>query len=78
MTSQINACQSGAFPTMVEEDEDESPQVNMDETDEEAQDTCLAFDNDLDSEVIDFTIEDGDYVFMMMMHPVNLHHLSVL
>jgi hypothetical protein len=34
-TSQINACRSGAFPTMVEEDKDESPQVNMDETDEE-------------------------------------------
>jgi hypothetical protein len=32
MTSQINACRSGAFPTMVEEDEDESPHVNMDET----------------------------------------------
>jgi hypothetical protein len=39
MTSQINACRSGAFPTMTEEDEDESPQVNTDETDEEAQDT---------------------------------------
>jgi hypothetical protein len=35
-TSQINACWSGAFPTMVEEDEDESPHVNADETDEEA------------------------------------------
>jgi hypothetical protein len=37
-TSQINVCQSGAFPTMVEEDKDESPEVNMYETDEEAQD----------------------------------------
>jgi hypothetical protein len=35
-TSQINACRLGAFPTMVEEDEDESPHVNVDETDEEA------------------------------------------
>jgi hypothetical protein len=33
MTSQINACQSGAFPTLAEEDEDESPHVNVDETD---------------------------------------------
>jgi hypothetical protein len=41
---------------MVEEDEDESPQVNMDETDEEVRDTCLAFDDDLDSEVNDFTM----------------------
>jgi hypothetical protein len=31
---------------MVEEDEDESPHVNTDETDEEAQDTCPAFDDD--------------------------------
>jgi hypothetical protein len=29
-TSQINACRSGAFPTMVEEDEDESPHGNAD------------------------------------------------
>jgi hypothetical protein len=41
---------------MVEEDEDKSPHVNMDETDEEVQDTCPAFDDDLDSEVDDFTI----------------------
>jgi hypothetical protein len=48
-TSQINAFRSGAFPTMVEEDKDESPHVNMDETDEEAQNTCPALDDDLDS-----------------------------
>jgi hypothetical protein len=47
---------------MVEEDKDESPHVNMDETDEEAWDTCLAFDNDLDSDVIDFTIEKNDCI----------------
>jgi hypothetical protein len=35
---------------MIEEDEDESPQVNIDETDEEVQDTCPTFDDDLDSE----------------------------
>jgi predicted aspartyl protease len=29
-TSQINACRSGAFPTMTEEDEDKSPHVKMD------------------------------------------------
>jgi hypothetical protein len=59
---------------MVEEDKDESPQVNMDETDEEAQDTCPAFDDDLDSEVDDFTIEEDDHVFMVMVHPVDPHH----
>jgi hypothetical protein len=39
---------------MVEEDEDESPHVNADETDEEAQDTCSAFDDN-------FTIEEDDH-----------------
>jgi hypothetical protein len=72
-TSQINACRSGVFPTMVEEDKDESPHVNMDETDEEAQDTCLALDDDLDSDVDNITIEEGDCIFMMMVHPVDPH-----
>jgi hypothetical protein len=56
---------------MVEEDEDESPHVNMDETDEETQDTCLAFDDDLDSEVNNFTIEEDDCIFMTIVYPVN-------
>jgi hypothetical protein len=34
---------------MAEEDKDESPHVNIEETDKEVQDLCLAFDNDLDS-----------------------------
>jgi hypothetical protein len=74
-TSQINACRSGAFPMMTEEDEDESPQVNTDETDEEAQDTGLAFDDDpIDSEVVDFTIEEVDHIFMVVVHLVDTHH----
>jgi hypothetical protein len=74
-TLQINACQAGAFPKIVEEvDEDESPHMNMDETDEEAQDTCPAFDDDLDSEVNDFIVEEDDRVFMTMVHPVDPHH----
>jgi hypothetical protein len=56
---------------MAEEDEDESPHVNMDETDEEAQDTL---DNDLDSEVDDFAIEEDDHVFMAMVHLVDPHY----
>jgi hypothetical protein len=59
---------------MVEEDEDESPHVNMDETNEEAQDTCPALDDDLDSDVDDVTIEEGDRVFMTMVHPVDPQH----
>jgi hypothetical protein len=73
-TTQINACQSGAFPTMTAEDEDESPHLNTEETDEEAQDFAPAFDNNLDSEVNNFTIEEGDHVFMTMVHLVNPHH----
>jgi hypothetical protein len=60
---------------MVEEvDEDEFPHMNTDETDEGAQDTCPPFDDDLDSEVDDSTIEEDDRVFMMMVHPVDPHH----
>jgi hypothetical protein len=59
---------------MVEEDEDESPHMNTDETDEEAQDTGPAFDNDLDSDIVNFTIEEDDRIFMTMVHPVDPHH----
>jgi hypothetical protein len=71
----INACWAGAFPKIVEEvDEDESPHMNTDETDEGVQDTCPAFDDDLDSEVDDFTIEEDDHIFMTMVHLVDPHH----
>jgi hypothetical protein len=73
-SSQINACWSGAFPTLAEEDEDKSPHMDTDETDEEVQDTGPAFDNDLDSEVDNFTIEEDDGVFMAMVHLVDPHH----
>jgi hypothetical protein len=59
---------------MAEEDEDESPHMDMDETDEEVQDTGPALDDDLDSEVDNFTIEEDDHVFMAMVHPVDPHH----
>jgi hypothetical protein len=55
---------------MEEEDKDESPHMNTDKTDEEVQDTCPAFDNDLDSEVNNFTIEED----MVMVHLVDPHH----
>jgi hypothetical protein len=74
-TLQINACWAGAFRMMVEEvDKDESSHMNTDKTDEGAQDTCLAFDNDLDSEVDDFTIGEDDHIFMTVVHPVDPHH----
>jgi hypothetical protein len=59
---------------MVEEDKDEPPHVNVDETDEEAQGTCLASDDDLDSDVDDVTIEGGDHVFMTMVYLVDPQH----
>jgi hypothetical protein len=59
---------------MVEEDEDESPHVNADETDEEVQDTCPALDNDLDSDVDDIIIKEDDRVFMTIVHPVDPQH----
>jgi hypothetical protein len=60
---------------MTEEDKDESPHVDTDKTDEETQDASPAFDNDLDSDVIDIAIEEDDCVFMAMVHPVDPHHL---
>jgi hypothetical protein len=63
---------------MAEEDEDESPHMDTDKTDEEAQDTGPALDDDFDSEVNDFTIEEDDRVFMVMVYPVNLHHFVLL
>jgi hypothetical protein len=59
---------------MVEEDEDESPHMDTDETDEEAQDIGPAFDDNLDSDVVDVIIEEDDRVFMTMVHPVDPHH----
>jgi predicted aspartyl protease len=73
-TSQINACRSGAFPMIIEEDEDESPHVDADETDEEAQDTCPALDDNLDSDVDNIIIKEDDRVFMTMVHPVDPQH----
>jgi hypothetical protein len=59
---------------MAEEHEDESPHMDTDETDEEAQDTGPALDNNLDSDVVDVIIEEDDRVFMTMVHPVDPHH----
>jgi hypothetical protein len=59
---------------LAEEDEDESPHIDTDGTDEEVQDTGPVFDNGLDSEVDNFTIEEDDCVFMVMVHLVDLHH----
>jgi hypothetical protein len=59
---------------LAEEDEDKSPHMDTNKADEEAQDTGPAFDDDLDSEVKELTIEEDDHVFMAMVHLVDLHH----
>jgi hypothetical protein len=51
MTSQINAYWSGTFPMLADEDKDESPHIDTDETDEEAQDTGPVFDDDLSQQL---------------------------
>jgi hypothetical protein len=68
--------QSGSFPTLVEEidNQDESTQKNIGETDKEAQDPCPAFDNDLDLNVDNIEIEEDDCIFMVIVHLVNLHY----
>jgi hypothetical protein len=63
-----------SIPRIAKEDEDESPHMDTDETDEEAQDIGPAFDDDLDSDVVNVIIEEDDHVFMTMVHPVDLHH----
>jgi hypothetical protein len=71
--SQINACQAGAFPSMIEEpdNQDEATHVNTNETDEEVQGECPAFDDDLDFDADIIEIEEGDNGFMAMVHLVD-------
>jgi hypothetical protein len=61
---------------MIEEldDQDEFPQVNMSETGEEVQDNSPAFDDDLNFDTDNVRIEEGDCVFMVMVHLVDLQH----
>jgi hypothetical protein len=74
--SQINACRAGAFPSMIEEldDQDEATHVNANETEEEVQGECPAFDDDLEFDADHIEIEEGDRVFMAMVHPVDPQH----
>jgi hypothetical protein len=73
---QINTCRSGSFHTLVEEadNQDESPHKNTDETDEEAQEICPTFDDDLNLNVNNIEIEEDYCVFMAMVHLVDPHH----
>jgi hypothetical protein len=70
---QINACQAGAFPSMIKELDEATP-VNTNETEEEVQGESPALDNDLEFDADHIEIEEGDCVFMAMVHPVNPQH----
>jgi hypothetical protein len=52
------------FPTLVGEvdDQDKSTHKHMGETDEDVQNTCLAFDDNLDIEVNNIEIEEDDFI----------------
>jgi hypothetical protein len=61
---------------MIEEldKQDEAPHVNTNETEEDVQDECPAFDDDLNFDADNIEIEEGDHVFMAMVHPVDPQH----
>jgi hypothetical protein len=61
---------------MIEEldDQDESPYMNMSETGEEVQDESLAFDDNLNFDADNIEMEEGDQVFMVMVHLVDPQH----
>jgi hypothetical protein len=52
----------------------EATHVNVNETEEEVQGECPAFDNDLEFDADHIEIEEGDHVFMVMVHPVDPQH----
>jgi hypothetical protein len=61
---------------MIEEldDQDEATHVNVNETEEEVQGECSAFDDDLEFNADHIGIEEGDRVFMVIVHPVDPQH----
>jgi hypothetical protein len=73
---QINACRAGAFHSMTEEldDQDEATHVNANETEEEVQGESPAFADDLKFDADHIEIEEGDCVFMAIIHPVDPQH----
>jgi hypothetical protein len=54
--------------------QDEATHVNMNETEEEVQGECPAFDDDLKFDADHIRIEEGDCIFMAMVHLVDPQH----
>jgi hypothetical protein len=48
--------------------------VNVNKTEEEVQDECPAFDNNLDLDANNIEIEEGDCILMVMVYPVDPEH----
>jgi hypothetical protein len=58
------------------DDQDEATHVNVNETEEEVQGACTAFDNDnLKFDADHIRIEEGDCIFMVLVHLVDPQHL---
>jgi hypothetical protein len=74
--SWINACRDGAFPSMIKElhGQDEATHVNTNETEEEVQGECLAFDDDLEFDADQIKIKEDDRIFIVMVHPGDPQH----
>jgi hypothetical protein len=74
--SHIYAYRARAFPSMIEEldNQDEATHVNVNETEEKVQGECLAFDDDPNFDADNIKIEEGDHIFMVMVHLVNPQH----
>jgi hypothetical protein len=53
------------------DDQDEATHVNANETEEEVQGECPAFDDNLKFDTDHIEIEEGDHIFMAMVHLVN-------
>jgi hypothetical protein len=56
------------------DDQDEATHMNVNETEEEAQGKFPAFDDDLEFDADHMEIEEGDRIFMAMVHPVDPQH----
>jgi hypothetical protein len=56
------------------DEQDKATHVNVNETEEEVQGECLVFDDDLNFDTDNIEIEEGDHVFMAIVHLVDPQH----
>jgi hypothetical protein len=65
---------SWSIPLHELDHQDEATHVNVNETEEEVQGKCPAFDDDLKFDADNIEIEKGDCIFMVMVHLVDPQH----